>query len=81
MSGVLAFSICKESGRMVGHVLCRWVERIGDDSRSLYKPISLDILNSVCSYVCYNTTSMYCDDRSAKSLLLALHTFGSRAAW
>ena len=49
---------------MVGHVLCRWVERIGDDSRFLYKLISLDILNSVCSYVCYNTTPMHRDHRS-----------------
>lgn len=54
----------RESGRMVGHVLCRWVEGIGDDSRFLYKLISLDILNSVCSFVCYDTTSMYRDDRS-----------------
>ena len=66
MTGVLACSICKESGRMVCQVLCRWVERIGDERRFLYKLISLDILNSVCSYVCYNTMSMYRDDRSCE---------------
>lgn len=64
MTGVLAFSICKESGRVAGHVLCGWVERIGDDSGFPCNLISLDILNLVCSYVCYNTTPMYRDHRS-----------------
>jgi hypothetical protein len=76
MTAVLAFSICKESGRMAGRVLCEWVERKVYDSGFPCKLISLDILHSVYSYMSATLRRPYIVTIDlAKSVLLGVYTF------
>jgi hypothetical protein len=75
MTGIPAFSICKESGRLTGHVLCGWVERKDYDSGFPCKLISLDILNSVYSYMSAPLRRLYIVTMNlAKSVLLGIYT-------
>jgi hypothetical protein len=81
MTGIPAFSICKESGRMTGHVFCGWVERKGYDSGIPCKLTSLDILNSVYSYMSATLRRPYIVTMNlAKSVLLGIYTFDLPAA-